>query len=148
MWQSSWLESGRHRRNIFAERAGKPGLAGAGWADNDQVVAVADQLGGAKVLEERTIETASRAIIDILDGGGLPELGTGQAAHEAAVVAGGDLAIDEEAEPIGVRHLSRLGIVLQFDEDIGRGCQAEGAQAIADKACVGRVLGRAGFPNR
>jgi hypothetical protein len=29
-----------------------------------------------------------------------------------------------------VRHLGRLGIVLQFDEGIGHGGEAEGAQAI------------------
>jgi hypothetical protein len=69
-------------------------------------------------------------IVDVLDAGGLTELGTGQAAREAAVVAGRDLAIDEEAEPIGVRHLGRLGIVLQFGEGIGHGGEAEGAQAI------------------
>ena len=115
---------------LVAERAGKPGLAGAGWADNDQVVAVTDPLTGDEVLEERTIETTGGAIVDVLDGGGLTELGTGQAAREAAVVAGSDLAIDEEAEPIGVRHPGRLGIVLQFDEGIGHGGEAECAQAI------------------
>ncbi|MGY4350102.1 hypothetical protein ACVWXM_006595 [Bradyrhizobium sp. GM7.3] len=51
---------------LVAERAGKPGLAGAGWADNDQVVAVTDPLTGDEVLEERTIETTGGAIIDVL----------------------------------------------------------------------------------
>ena len=60
---------------LVAERAGKPGLADAGWADNDQVVAVADPLTGGEVLEERTIETAGGAIVDVLDGGGLAQLG-------------------------------------------------------------------------
>ncbi|MGY3424316.1 hypothetical protein ACVWZW_004791 [Bradyrhizobium sp. F1.13.4] len=60
----------------------------------------------------------------------MTELGAAQAARKAAVVAGSDLAIDEEAEPIGVRHLSRLGIVLQFDEGVGHGGKTEGAQAI------------------
>jgi hypothetical protein len=102
----------------------------APWFVNDQVVGVTDPLTGDEVLEERTIETTGGAIVDVLDGGGLTELGTGQAAREAAVVAGSDLAIDEEAEPIGVRHPGRLGIVLQFDEGIGHGGEAEGAQAI------------------
>src|SRR6185312_14544258 len=105
--------------SFVAERTGKPGLAGAGWADNDQVVGITDPLAGGEGLEERTVKAASGAIVDVLDGGGLPELGTGQAAREAAVVAGGDFPIDEEAEPIGVRHPGRLGIVLQFDEGIG-----------------------------
>ncbi|WP_247477013.1 hypothetical protein [Bradyrhizobium sp. 169] len=60
----------------------------------------------------------------------LTELGTGQAAREAAVVASGDLVIDDEAEPIGVRHPGCLQIVLQFDDGIGHGGKAEGGQAI------------------
>jgi hypothetical protein len=35
------------------------------------------------------------------------------------------LPIDEEAEPIGVRHLGCLRIVLQFDECVGHGSEAE-----------------------
>jgi hypothetical protein len=55
----------------------------------------------------------------------LDKLGAGQTAHEASVVAGGGLAIDEESEPIGVRHLGGIGIVLQFDEGICHGSEAE-----------------------
>src|SRR5581483_666398 len=98
--------------SFVAERTCQPGLAGAGWADNDQVVGITDPLAGGEGLEERTVKAASGAIVDVLDGGGLTELGTGQAARKATVVARGDLAIDEEAEPIGVRHPGRLGIVL------------------------------------
>ena len=116
--------------SFVAERTGKPGLAGAGWADNDQVVGITDPLAGGESLEERAVKAASGAIVHVLDGGDLTQLGTGQAAHEAAVVASGDLAIDEEAEPIGVRHPGRLGIVLQFGECIGHGGEAEGPQAI------------------
>ncbi len=85
---------------------------------------------GGEVLEERTVETASGTVIDALDGGRLTELGVAQAACEAAVVSGGDLAIDEQAEPIGVRHLGRLWIVLQFDKGIGHGGKAECTQAL------------------
>ncbi|MGY4408427.1 hypothetical protein ACVWW4_000163 [Bradyrhizobium sp. LB7.1] len=60
---------------LVAECTGKPGLAGAGWADDDQVVGIADPLAGAEVLEERTVKAASGAIVDVLDGGGLTELG-------------------------------------------------------------------------
>lgn len=44
---------------LVAERTGKPGLAGAGWADDYLVVGIADPLAGAEVLEERTIETTA-----------------------------------------------------------------------------------------
>lgn len=54
-------------------------ISGAGWADDDQVVGIADPLAGAEVLEERTIEVTGSTIVDVLDGGALTELGAGQA---------------------------------------------------------------------
>src|SRR6516164_1654142 len=92
------------------------------------MVVFAHPLAGGEGLEESTVEAARGAIVDVLDGGGLTELGSGQAAHEAAVIAKGDFAIDEEAEPIGVRHLGRLWIVLQLDERVSHGGEPEGAQ--------------------
>jgi hypothetical protein len=77
-------------------------------------------LAGGEGLEERPIETASGAVIDVLDGGRLAELGVAQAACEAAVISGGDLTIDEETEPIGVRHLGCLGIVKRMHRHLVR----------------------------
>jgi hypothetical protein len=68
------------------------------------VVVFAHPLAGGESLEESAVEAARSAIVDVLDGGGLSELGGGQAARETAVVTKGDFAIDEETEPIGVRH--------------------------------------------
>src|ERR1700761_5612465 len=93
------------------------------------MVAIANPLAGGERLEKRPIETAGGAVIDVLDGGRLAQLGGGQAAREAAVIPGGDLAIDKQAEPIGMRHLGRVGIVLEFDEGLGHGREAKGAQA-------------------
>lgn len=49
------------RGKLVAERTGKPGLAGAGWADNDQVVGITDPLTGGEGLEKRTVKAASNA---------------------------------------------------------------------------------------
>jgi hypothetical protein len=70
-------------------------------------------------------ETASGTVIDVLDGGRLAELGVVPVAYEAAVIPGGDLTIDEETEPIGMRHLGCLGIVLQFDKRVRHCSEAE-----------------------
>lgn len=94
------------------------------------MVVLADPLASGEALKEGAVETTSGAIVDILDGGSMAELGIAQAPYEAAVVAGGDLGIDDETKPIGVWHIGGLGIVLQFDEGIGRGSEAERAQAV------------------
>lgn len=60
------VEDGKAIAAGLAECTGKPGVAGAGWADDDQVVGIADPLAGAEVLEERTVKAASGAIVDVL----------------------------------------------------------------------------------
>lgn len=94
----------------------------------------------AKCLKERMVKASSGAIVDVLNDGGLTEFGTGQATREAAVVASGALAINEETEQIDVRHPGRLGIVLQFGEGI------EGAPDESGKRRCNRGLARAGNP--
>jgi len=76
--------------------------------------------------EESAIEPPRSAVVDVLDGGGLTELGGGQAARETAVVAKGGFAIDEQAEPVGMRHLGGLRIVVQLDERVRHGGETEG----------------------
>lgn len=41
--------------SLVAERTGKPRLAGAGWTDNGQMVAVTDPLAASEGLEERAV---------------------------------------------------------------------------------------------
>src|SRR5215831_3199458 len=92
------------------------------------MVVFAHPLAGGEGLEERAIEPSRSAVVDVLDGGGLTQLGGGQAVRETAVVAKRNFAIDEQAEPVGMRHLGGLRIVLQFDEGVGHGGKTEGAQ--------------------
>ena len=70
-------------------------------------------------------EPSSGAIVDVLDGGGLTKLGGGQAACKAAIVSKGSFPVDEQTEPIGMRHLGRLRIVLHLDEGVGHGGEAK-----------------------
>ena len=56
----------------------------------------------------------------------LTEFGGRETAHKAGC-GEGDLVIDEQAEPIGMGYRGALLIVLQFDEGIGDGGEAEGA---------------------
>jgi hypothetical protein len=80
-------------------------------------------------LEQSAVEAASRAIVDILHDCGLAQLGDVKAAGETAIVPIGDFAINKQTEPIGMRELDSLRIVLQLDERIGHSMQPDGSQA-------------------
>src|SRR5260370_7337759 len=83
------------------------------------MVVSVDPLAGGECLEESLVEPGSGAIIDVLDGGGLTELGGGQAARQAGIVSKGRFPVDEKTEPIGMRHLARLRLVLPLNEGVG-----------------------------
>ena len=98
--------------------------ADAGWAAQDQIVVRVDPLAIGELMEQRPIEAARGAVIDVLDDGVVTQPGIAQAGGEALVAAMGDLAIDEETEPI----------------DMGEGC------AFAGGFELGEGLGHAGKP--
>jgi hypothetical protein len=58
------------------------------------VVVFAHPLACGEGLEESAVEAARGAIVDVLDGRGLPKLGGGQTAGERAVIGEGNFAID------------------------------------------------------
>jgi hypothetical protein len=60
---------------LVAERAGKPALAGAGFAGDQQVLSPPDPVAGRELGEQRLVEPARRFGVEILDGRILPEVG-------------------------------------------------------------------------
>jgi hypothetical protein len=96
---------------LVAEGASQPRLADAGRADDHQMVMVAQPLAGAEFLEQGAVEAAGRTQVDVLDDGGLAQLGFAQPAGEALVLAVGRLAIDQKAEPVFPAQLGGIGRV-------------------------------------
>src|SRR5438067_12598137 len=91
---------------------------------------VADPLAGRKLEKEGTVEAAVGAEIDVLDDGRLAQPGLAQAAGEPLVLATGRFAVNEQPEPILAAEFAGIGSVLQLDEGIGHGGEAERAQAL------------------
>jgi hypothetical protein len=87
---------------LVTECARQPTLADAGWAAQDQVVVGIDPADLGELVEQRAIEAAPGAVIDILDGGLVAQPGVAQACAKPFVVAVGDLAIEQQAEPFGM----------------------------------------------
>ena len=83
-----------------------------------------DPLAAGELVEQRAIKAARSAVIDILDDGVVAQPGIAQPGGQALVAAMGNLAIDEQAEPIGM----------------GQGC------AFAGGFELGESLGHAGKP--
>jgi hypothetical protein len=94
------------------------------------MVMVANPLATGELLEEGEVEAARGAEVDILDHGGLAQSGFAQTTREALVLAAGRLTIDQQAEPILAGQLGGIGSVLQLDQGIGHGRQAERAQPL------------------
>ena len=86
----------------MAEGAGQPAFADAGRAAQDQIVVRVDPFALGELVEQGAVEAARDAVIDILDDGAVAQPGVAQSGGEALVAAMGDLAIDQQAEPVGM----------------------------------------------
>ena len=70
------------------------------------------------------------AIIDILDTGGLPELGLVQTGLEPSVLPGGDFPIDQQAQAFFKASLSALGHLGLLQERLIHAHQFQGVQFV------------------
>jgi hypothetical protein len=71
-----------------------------------------DPCPGREFLEEGTIKTARGAIIDILDGSLMAQLGVAKAGGQTLVMAMTDLALEEEGQPLRMGDAADIGIGL------------------------------------
>ena len=74
------------------------GFADACGARDEHVMPIVDPLTGGQAEHQRLIQPAWVAIVDILDTGALPQLRLVQAGLQPAVLPGGDLPIDQQAQ--------------------------------------------------
>src|ERR1700676_81661 len=102
---------------------------------------VLDPLAGGELEEQGAVEAAVRTKVDVLDNRGLAQPSLAQTAGEALILAAGCLPVREEPEPILPRQRGGVGDVLQFDEGVGHGGEAERAQPLDQRMDhTGRVL--------
>src|SRR5579863_306600 len=132
--EQAWYAIIEHRSIITAclvsERAGDPALARAGFPGDQEVVSPADPVAGRELGEQRLVETARRLRVEILDGGGLPEVGKLEPGDEPPAFALGGLAIDEEADPLLEHERSNGGLLPLLLERFGHADETEGDQPI------------------
>ena len=115
---------------LLAESAGKPAFAGATRSCDDEASPLADPVAGGELEEQRAIETARGAIIDIFDAGGLTETRHARPRLEAFLPAQRRFLVEKQAEPFGMFKTTRLRIGGEFLKPLRHAVEAEGMQLI------------------
>jgi hypothetical protein len=110
---------------LVGERASEPTLADTGRAAQDDVVVSIDKAAVGKLEEQRAIKAPRGAVIDIFDGGVMAQPGIAQAREQPSVAAIGDFAIEQQAEPFGMRQGRGLTGSFDLAEGFGHAVEAE-----------------------
>jgi hypothetical protein len=103
-----------------AEGTGKPTFADAGWSAQDQIVVRVDPLAAGELVEQCPIEAAGGPVIVVA------QSGITQPGSQALVAAMGDLAIDEQAKPIGMGQRRAVTGGFDLGEGLGHAGKAPG----------------------
>lgn len=124
----------------MVERTGQPEFAHAGRALDDQVVPLLDPAAESELLEQRPIQPARGAVIDALDGGLVAQPGIAQPRPQSSVLAVGEFAVEQQAEPFGMLEFGTAWAGGQFLEGARHPGKAELAQLVE------RGMGQQGSP--
>ena len=115
---------------LMPERAGEPALADAARAGDQQIMFGTDPVAAGELEEKGAIEAARGAVIDVLDGGRLAQLGGAGAALELLLAAQGRLLIEQQGQPFGVIETACLGLRHEIAEALGHAVKAERQQLV------------------
>ena len=96
----------------------------------EQIAALGDPVAGGELEEERAVEPAGTLIVDVLDAGGMAQLGDPGARFELLLPAQRQLVFEQQAEPFGVFKATRFGPVFQFLEAFGQAVKTERVQLV------------------
>jgi hypothetical protein len=115
---------------LLAERAGKPTFADAGFAGDQNVAPLANEVAACELEEQGAIEVARDVIIDILDARVLTQPCGPGAGLEALLPAQCYFVFEQEAEPFGMLEGARVCDFFEFLEALRHAVKAEVVQQI------------------
>ena len=93
-----------------------------------------------KALEQGAVEAACGAIVDILDDGLVTQPGVAQPCSQPTVVALGRLAVEQEAQPLGMGELGLARVCLELEESSGHPGEPQQLQLVEGGVCQQRAL--------
>jgi hypothetical protein len=104
---------------LVTEGTSEPRFAHAGRPAQNQIVVCVDPLAIGELLEQSAVEAAWGPVIDVLDAGLLAHSGIAQPGGKPLVAAMGKLAIDQEAEPVGMSEGGGFVGSFEFGKSLG-----------------------------
>lgn len=84
-----------------------------------------DPAACGEFLEQRAIETARGAVVDILDRSLMAQPGIAQASEQAPIAAIADLLIEQQAEPFGMGQRCGFSGCFDLTEGLGHAVESE-----------------------
>ena len=115
---------------LVSQGTSKPRFAHAGRPAQNEIVVRVDPLAIGELVEQSAVEAAWGSVIDVLDAGLLAQSGIAQPGGKPLVAAMGELAIDQQPEPVGMSE--RGGFVGSFElgKRLGHAEEAKLAQLV------------------
>src|ERR1700737_4190624 len=96
-----------------------------GWAAQDQILMGIDPAACGEFLEQRAIEAARGAIIDVLDRSLMTQSGIAQTREQAPVTSIADLLIEQQSEPFGMGQRGGFSGCFDLTEGLGHAVESE-----------------------
>ena len=115
---------------LVSQRASEPGFTNAGRTADDQVVVFINPFADDEGLEQRSIQAARRAVIDVLDGGLMAQAGIAQPADQFLVGAVCGFAIQQQSQPFRRGEVIGLAGRDDFVERLGHAEQAQAVELV------------------
>ncbi|OWK35365.1 hypothetical protein PSOLE_46950 [Pseudomonas oleovorans subsp. oleovorans] len=129
-WQAQVAHAVALPAGLVGQGAGQPGFTDTGGAADDQVEAVAQPLTTAQLQDQRLIQSARAAVVDVFEAGVVLEPGLAQAAAQALVIAFGQLAVDQQAEAFFEAQAVDVRGFQLFIQRLEHAVQAQGLQLV------------------
>jgi hypothetical protein len=108
-----------------AERRGEPAFADAGRPTQDQVLVGIDPTALGELLEQRAVEAARCAVVDILDDGLMAQPGVAQAGVQTPIATVAGLLVEQQSKPFGVTQRRSFAGYFDLAEGLGHAIEAE-----------------------
>ena len=105
-------------------------LAQAARPRHEKIASLGDPITGRELEEQRAVEAARLLIVDVLDAGGVTELGDPCPCFKLLLSARRQFVFEQQPEPFGVIETTRFGLVFEFPESFGQAMKTEGVQLV------------------